>query len=279
MPEASSSSLESMSSRPFRSIEELLGSRRDRFRKLFVAALGSVPWVGGLLSGLSNLGAGEAQNETNELHREWLEEHARKFRRVADTLAGIFNRLDEIGERTQARIESEAYLGLVRKAFRAWDSVDTEEKRDLLRKLLSNAGASTIDPDDLVRLFIDWIDRYHEAHFQVIRVIYQQGRATRGEIWETIHDKEVREDSSEADLFKLLIRDLSTGGVIRQARATDGQGRFLRRQAPSRRSTTPYMKSAFDDKDEYVLTELGERFVHYAMDELVPRVGGGDSGM
>ena len=85
----------------------------------------------------------------------------------------------------------------------------------------------------------------------------------------------MREDSAEADLFKLFIRDLSTGSVLRQRRATDGAGRFLRKP-PSRRSkgtATPYTKSAFDDKEQYVLTELGEKFVHYIMDELVPRIG------
>src|SRR5688572_25279989 len=275
MPEDPPAAAGPLAAGAFRSLEEILGPRQDRFRKLFVAALGSVPWVGGFLTGLGSLRDDTAQGEVNELYREWLEEHARKFRRIGQTLAGIFQRLDEIGEETQARIESEPYLGLIRKAFRAWDSVDTEEKRELLRKLLSNAGASTIDPDDLIRLFIEWIDHYHEAHFQVIRVIYQNGRATRGEIWELIHGKPAREDSAEADLFKLLIRDLSTGGVIRQARATDSHGRFLKRTTPTRRAATQYMKSAFDDKDEYVLTELGEKFVHYTMDELVPRVGGG----
>jgi hypothetical protein len=256
-------------------IDQFLTPRRHRFRKLLIAAFGSVPWVGSLLSGLANLRDQERQEETGEFHREWLEEHAQKFQRVGHTVMQLMERLDELGTETQARIESEAYLGLVRKAFRAWDSVDTEEKRDLLRKLLANSGASTIDPDDLIRLFIEWIEKYHEAHFQVIRVIYQNPGVTRGDIWDTIHGTPVREDSAEADLFKLLIRDLSTGSVIRQARQTDTGGRFLRKATPTRRAPTPYMKSAFDDKDKYVLTELGEKFVHYTMDDVVPRVAGG----
>ena len=31
---------------------------------------------------------------------------------------------------------------------------------------------------------------------------------------------------------------------------------------------------AYHNKEKYVLTELGEKFVHYTMDELVPRIGG-----
>ena len=36
------------------------------------------------------------------------------------------------------------------------------------------------------------------------------------------------------------------------------------------------MKSAFDNKDLYVLTDQGTQFVHYAMNELVPRVSFSD---
>jgi hypothetical protein len=95
-------------------------------------------------------------------------------------------------------------------------------------------------------------------------------------MWDQIHGTPVREDSAEADLFKLLIRDLSTGSVIRQVRATDSQGRFLRKPPARARKGygTPFMKSAFDDKERYVLTELGDKFVHYTMDEVVTRIPG-----
>jgi hypothetical protein len=33
------------------------------------------------------------------------------------------------------------------------------------------------------------------------------------------------------------------------------------------------MKSAFDDVEQYELTELGRHFVHYTMNEVVPRIG------
>lgn len=251
---------------------------RRRFKKLFLAALGSIPWIGGFLSGLGSLRDEERQGQAKELHREWLEEHGAKFVGLGQTLGVMTERLEQFGEEVQERIESPEYLGLVRKAFRAWDKADTQEKRDLLQKLLSNAGASTLAPDDLVALFIEWIDKYNEAHFKVIRVIYQYPGATRAEIWDQIHGTEVREDSAEADLLKLLIRDLSTGSVVRQVRATDSGGRFLRKPpARSKRGhASPYMKSAFDDKEQYVLTNLGEKFVHYTMDELVPRIGGSE---
>ena len=98
----------------------------------------------------------------------------------------------------------------------------------------------------------------------------------RGDIWASIHDDaNVREDSAEADLFKLLINDLSLGHVIRQHRSTDQLGNFVRKvsqQTPKGHSSR-VMKSAFDNSDLYELTELGKQFVHYTMNQVVPRLG------
>lgn len=83
----------------------------------------------------------------------------------------------------------------------------------------------------------------------------------------------MREDSAEADLFKLFVQDLSMGHVIRQHRETDYEGHFLK--VPSkkgRRYPDPHMKSAFDDEKQYELTELGRWFVHYTMNEMVPKL-------
>lgn len=101
---------------------------------------------------------------------------------------------------------------------------------------------------------------------------------TRHEIWVSIYGPQLpRDDSAEADLYKMLIRDLSTGGVIRQPRETDYMGRYKTKTRGGPRSTSGVMKSAFDDNEDYVLTELGSQFVHYTMTELVPRLGGGEA--
>ena len=157
--------------------------------------------------------------------------------------------MDNFGEAIDERIQSEEFLTLVRRAFRSWDEADTREKRDMLKKLLANAGAIQLCSDDLVRLFIGWIDQYHEAHFAVIKEIYRHPNGTRGQIWDTIHGERPRDDSAEADLFRYLIRDLSTGGVIRQARETDPYGRFLKRDTRGQSQDNPsrVMESAFED--------------------------------
>jgi hypothetical protein len=153
--------------------------------------------------------------------------------------------------------------------------LDWCEKREHLRKLLTNATVPGIVPDDLIRLFIDWQRNYHDLHFRVMALIRSQPMSTRADIWEGLHGENVREDSAEADLFATLIHDLSTGHVIRQHREKSGDGHFLKRskQAGSR-TRSPYMKSRFDDEKPYELTELGERFIHYVMDEIVKRLPG-----
>jgi len=126
----------------------------------------------------------------------------------------------------------------------------------------------------VIRLFLDWIDLYHEIHFAVIRSIYREPGITRSAIWQTIHGEFPREDSPEADLFKMLIRDLSMGGVIRQHRGTTYDGRFIAKKPMRSGTATGTMKSAFDDQEPYELTGLGSQFVHYTMDEIVPRILG-----
>ena len=80
--------------------------------------------------------------------------------------------------------------------------------------------------------------------------------------------------SNPPDLFKYLIRDLSTGGVIRQERESDGLGNFYKKErAPSRESSNRVMESAFESTKPYVLTALGKQFVHYVMEDVVPQIG------
>ncbi len=247
--------------------------KRHRYERFFLAVLSSIPWIGGMLGAVAGLSSEQDQAKTNQLHRQWLEEHTGKAKKLSLTIMEIINRLDAFGEEIQKRIESEDYLNLIRKGFRSWDQADTEEKRQLIKNLLMNAGATQLCPDDLVRLFIDWIDLYHEVHFKVIKQVHQNIGITRGGIWDKIHTIRPKENSAEADLFRLLIRDLSTGGVIRQHRETNYRGEFVKKSSERRPSGSDTMKSAFDGEDQYELTELGRQFVHYTMNEVVTRIG------
>jgi hypothetical protein len=249
-------------------------TRRRIFEKFALAALGSIPWVGGFISAAVSIKTEERGIKKDALQTQWLEEHTKKMQRLVATLDEVAKRFDSLGDTIDERIQSESYLALVRQAFGTWDRAETEEKRKYVANLVTNASGTQLCSDDVVRLFIDWLDLYHEAHFAVIREIYQNPGSTRYDIWSSLRGEILREDSAEADLFKLLIRDLSTGGVIRQARETTSDGQFLRKRATRRSGHTPTTtESAFEDTKQYVLTELGKQFVHYTITEVVQRIG------
>ncbi|MFA4829176.1 MAG: hypothetical protein WC855_10035 [Thermodesulfovibrionales bacterium] len=249
--------------------------RRRIIEKFILAALGSIPWVGGFISAAVSLKTEEGSIRTDSLQTQWLDEHGRKIEQLMNVIDEISQRFDNLGSQIDERIQSEDYLDLVRRAFRAWDRADTDEKRKYVGNLVSNAAGTRLCSDDVIRLFIDWLDLYHEAHFSVIREIYKNPGITRFDIWDTIHGELPREDSAEADLFRLLIRDLSTGGVIRQERETNRHGQFIRKKSPHRKGPVPTtIESAFEETKPYVLTELGKQFVHYTMNEVVARIEG-----
>ena len=255
----------------------LAGERKKKYGRFVFAALGSIPWVGGVIAASSALQAEVEQGRTNEMVGRWLDEHRAKINLLGNTIQQIADRLDhftgEMADEVNNRLNEDQYLVLVRRGFRAWDQSNTDEKRDYIRRCLSNAAATRICSDSVVRLFLDWIDKYDEIHFSIIRALYHNRGATRAYIWDQIHGEEVREDSAEADLYKLLIFDLSTGHVLRQIRDKNRLGQFLTKRRQSRQPQKKVLESAFENTKPYELTELGGQFVHYVMDEVTPRVG------
>jgi len=258
-------------------IDELSKGRGKKYIRFVMAALGSIPWIGSYLSilgAVAGLNAEFEQDKVNSLLKLWIEEHKPKLEELSRTLDEIFSRLNNFGDEVQQRIESPEYLALVRRTFRSWDEADTEDKRQMLKRLIMNAGASALCTDDLVRLFIKWIDEYHESHFSVIKEIYKNPSITRGRIWDSSNSSRPREDSAQADLFRYLIRDLSTGGVVRQERETTYDGQFVKNKPVHHNKGTGsrIMESAFEDTKPYVLTDLGKEFVHYVLSDVVQRV-------
>ncbi len=250
-----------------------LGDGKSRkYARFVMAALGSVPWIGALAS----LSAEVDQEKLSALQKLWIEEHRSKYANLKGTLGDILMRLDGLGEETQERVEAPEYLSLVGEAFKGWDDAGTDEKREYIKRLISNAGATKLVPDDLVRMFIGWIRTYHESHFAVIKQIFKQPGITRGEIWDQVHTDRPREDSAEADLFRYLIRDLSLGGVIRQDKEVRDDGMFMRKRATHtpKGMGSQTMESSFEDTKPYVLTKLGEQFIHYVLNDVVQRVEG-----
>lgn len=241
--------------------------------RFLLACLSAVPIVGGAIGGAGGYWSEKDQSRINDLFDSWMKLQEDEIREIGRTLFEVLVRLDKEDPIVLKRIESPEYLSLVKKAFRDWSAAESEEKRILIRNLLANAGTGNqLCPDDIIRLFIRWIDIYDEAHFKVIRAVYNNSGITRKGIWDKIDGKQVREDSAEADLFKFLINDLSQGHIIRQHREVDYYGNFIKPQPNKKGSGSGTYTSAFEDEKQYELTELGNQFVHYTMNEIVPKI-------
>ena len=239
-------------------------------------ASGAVPFVGGILSALAGAWSEREQAKVNRFFEQWVRMLQDEIHEKEATVIEIMSRVNLQDEKIAARVESKEFQSLVKKTFRDWAGVESEDKRVFIRNILANAASSTVSSDDVVRMFISWIAEYSELHFQVIAAVYNSGGISRGAIWRKIGKGRVREDSADADLYKLLFRDLSTGGVIRQHRETDYHGNFIAKPVAKRAaggmSGSKTLVSAFDEDDQYVLTELGQQFVHYAMTDLPTRI-------
>lgn len=232
-------------------------------------ASGAIPFAGGALAAVSAAWSEHDQDKVNEFlkYRQKLLE--KEIKEQLETINEIMQRLSKIKQDVSERIKSAEFQSLVEKCFRNWSDINSQAKREYIRNILVNAASANTSPDEVVRLFIEWLNQYSELHFQVIACVYRHSDGiSRGEIWQEIGKQNVREDSAEADLYKLLIRDLSTGGIIRQHRRTDYHGNFVKTQNSKTKSSRSTLESAFDTTKPYVLTELGQQFVHYAMSDI-----------
>lgn len=243
-----------------------------QFIRFIMSCLSGIPKIGTAIGALGSAWSEQDQNKINQLLISWLKLKELEMDEIGKTMAEVAMRLDLNDKKIEERIKSPEYLSLVRKCFRDWSAAESEEKRKLIRNLLVNAASCNLSNDDVVKLFIDWIEKYTEPHFKVVGTIYRTRGLTRHAIWQKMDGQRYREDSAEADLFKLLIHDLSVGHVIRQHREKDYNGNFVK--TPTRRpGSSNRMTSAFDDEKQYELTELGQQFVHYTMNEITTKIG------
>jgi len=230
---------------------------------------GAVPFAGGVFSAIAGAWSEGEQEKVNSFFQHWIQMLKDELKEKEETIIEIMARIDLQDEAIAERVESKEYQSLVKKTFREWSGAESDDKRVYIRNILSNAASTKVSSDDVVRMYIDWINLYSDMHFQVISAIYNSDGITRGEIWSKIGKTIVREDSADADLYKLLIRDLSMGSIIRQYRETDYNGNFIAKPTQRRpKGSGKKVISAFDTEEGYVLTGLGKQFVHYAMTEL-----------
>ncbi len=257
-------------------LEQLTGGNWKKYGRVAMAALSGIPWVGSVLSAAATLSAEKEQGITNKLLFLWVQEHELKLRELLADMRRVFERLEIFGIQTEERIESTEYLNLVRKTFRVWDGADTTEKRESLRKLITNAAGMRVVDDDVVRLFVEFMERFHELHFQILRLVYQNPGISSYDIATEIFGEIPRDDSAKADLFKFLFHELQMADVMRQPRESDADGQWRRRVAKKKAGPqAKTLKSPFND-DQQVLTELGKQFMRYIMDDLDPQLEAGN---
>nr|WP_321441121.1 hypothetical protein [uncultured Hyphomonas sp.] len=248
----------------------------ELWRKIARGALqvgGAIPFAGGVFSAAAGAWSERDQERINRFLHAYLEMLREQIREQHQTFAEIVERIDLSDEKVEERINSPEYQALIRKAFRNWAGAESERKRVLVRNILSNASSTDLASFDVLSLFLDWLHKYSELHFAVMADIANHAGSTRGEIWTRIGKGRAREDSADADLFKLFFLDLTTGYVIRQHRDVDASGNFIpkTRKKPVKGSGRQFV-SAFDDEQEYELTALGRQFVHYAMTEVPTKI-------
>jgi hypothetical protein len=180
-----------------------VGPKAARFA---LACLGVIPGIGGAIAGIAGTWSERDQAEFNRLFAAWLKLQEDEIREIGMTIFEVMARLDQNDEEIRKRVESPEYLRLVKKCFRDWSAAESEEKRRLIRNLLSNAAATKICTDDVISMFIKWIDIYSEAHFAVIREIFKSPGTTRQQIWDAIHGQQVREDSKPLTAWLIIPR-------------------------------------------------------------------------
>lgn len=244
-------------------------NRNKNIRAGMNTIAGAIPFFGGLISAAAGVWSENEQEKFNIFVKNWLMMLEEEMKEKAKTMEEVLARLDMKDEKINERISSKSYQSILKKTFRNWSNIDTDEKRIMIRNILSNSATTELTSDDVVKMFIDWIDKLSELHIKTISAIYNSNGITRGEIWRKMGKEPVRENSADADLFKLIIRELNLGGIIRQHREVDMYGNFIKKTSSKKNSiTSNTYTSAFDNDECYELTSLGNQFVHYAMTDI-----------
>lgn len=151
-------------------------------------ARGALQAVGGVLSVIAGAWSEGDQEKVNRFFEHWVRMLYDELKEKQETIIEIMimARLDLQAEVISQRVESKGYQALVKKTFREWSGAESDQNRVYIRNILSNAAASSVSSEDVVRMYIDWINQYFELHFQVIGGIYNAGGITRGEIWKKL---------------------------------------------------------------------------------------------
>ncbi len=85
-------------------------TRRRVVEKFILAALGSVPWVGGFISAAASLKTDQRGIEKDNLQTRWLEEHSKKMERLSTTLSEVAGRFDSLEKLSTKGLQAKSTL-------------------------------------------------------------------------------------------------------------------------------------------------------------------------
>ncbi len=112
----------------------------------------SLPYgLGGTYLTIVGSWSDKEQAKFNRFFEQWVKMLEDEIREKEATIIEIMARLNLQDEKISARVQSREYQSLVKKTFRDWSGAESEEKRIFIRNILSNAAASTLTSDDVVR--------------------------------------------------------------------------------------------------------------------------------
>jgi hypothetical protein len=127
-------------------------------RAILNAASGAIPFGGGVLAAASAAWSEREQGKVNKALEHWLQMLEMELAEKAQTILEIIARLNLTDEKISERVASTEYQSLLRKAFREWPGGESEKKRELVRNILAHAADANLASDDVVRLFIQWLN-------------------------------------------------------------------------------------------------------------------------
>jgi hypothetical protein len=243
-------------------------------RAIAVAIASAIPGVASIAAAQQSLRDDRLAAEVREILEDWLESLEHRVVLLRRDTNWLIGRIEELGDEAIVSAQRPEFLTLVRKAFMAWDRADSDSKRHYLVQLLVNHAGAPLTDDDVVRLFVDWIDRFDESHFRILRSVYRHRPANKLIAGRELFGAQLPVDASaKAGLFRELWRELNMGSLVRDARAIEG-GRFRRKETSRtpRGARSPYLDPTFDE-DEVELTELGSEFVQYVLGDQIRRLG------
>src|SRR5688572_4813020 len=96
-----------------------------KIARFALACLGGIPAIGGVFGAGAGAWSEAEQERFKRILTAWLKLQEDEIREIGQTLLEVMSRLDSTDDQIRQRIESPAYLSLVKKCFRDWSAAES----------------------------------------------------------------------------------------------------------------------------------------------------------